>query len=538
MATATKRNHDTYQNAPIGDPKHDVPVTIIPFQSYASVIIRMKNLRRLCLTETLLPYDFIIQLPNLTNLKDLEIKSCDIESSYSYVKNDEESSSIPTTRSPSPASSHWDAPTFEPHSQPQLQVHINDVTGTNTTNITHLTLLGIQMSVEPPLFAAHVPSSHVRRYAGGIDYFYRTLISPSLVYIHTTTFELTNIKKVFEDLVPSDQSNTSTENTENTERLEQAHGPDETAEELFNALKHFCISCCIRAPGANDLLPFLWRFGQGITRLELSNKDESENNNLFRDWIEGHMSPLTQATTTAARRFLPNLTSYAGPSALLDVLYRGRELRDISIRDRLPKVGRSDWRTDDGETGSPAVENLLDALEGWGFTNNNNAQQAATVLVFGNASPNQTTNLQDLLSHWIANRTPQRSQLGRDALEIDMKKLEDTKVVREMAEYLGRTVQIALRHLGSKGVMLERLELTLVWWDVDLLWMVVNVMPSLKELEIKCFKQGPDEVCIIPLYSYSPTLLPWNIFLTNMPPSNFSCLFGETFCTYFLISNG
>lgn len=489
----------------------------------------MTNLRRLSLHEVLLPYDFICQIPTLTNLRELEIKSCDIESMYTYEQVPEEGWDL-GTQSSSPNNGLWDddaSPMQSPETQAPVNSTGNPWTSTtsatglnnlaNTTRITHLTLLGIQMSLEPLLVPSNLSGSYFRRYTGGIEYFYRTIVTPSLTYLHTTSFELTSINKIFEDLATSYASSSSL-NEENTgEQHPMSNDTEDEASDIFQILNHLCVSCCVRASGADVLLQFLWRFGRGITRLELSNRDDSDSSNQFREWVEGNLSPLVQnlnsssnsssSSSSTTRRFLPNLTSYAGPSILLDILYRGRELRDVSIRDRLPKIGRSDWRAEDGDTGTPAVETLLDALEGWGLTNNTSVQQVANALVFGNNQQNQNlnlninfnqdANLQDLLSHWVANRTPQRSQLSREALEVDMKKLEDVKVAREMAEYLGRTVQMAIRQLGSKGIMLERLELTLVIWDIDLLLMVVNIMPSLKELEIRCYKQGPDEVCVI-----------------------------------------
>jgi hypothetical protein len=92
---------------------------------------------------------------------------------------------------------------------------------------------------------------------------------------------------------------------------------------------------------------------------------------------------------------------------------------------------------------------------------------------------------------------------------------------KEMAEYLWRALHNPLREVAATGVILNRLEFTILRWDLNILWMIINTMPSLKELEIKCLREGPDEVRDPNHYHFS---------IADNYSSNSSCHSGATFC--------
>lgn len=148
-------------------------------------------------------------------------------------------------------------------------------------------------------------------------------------------------------------------------------------------------------------------------------------------------------------RFLPNLTSYTGPSVLIEPISQGRPLSGIKVLDRVnrPRLPLSD--------------------------------DVAQILI-------QQAQQQQLAGHPFLSPQPWLEE-GPDREE---------KIDQEVTRYLSKVLQRTIQMLCSNGAHLTRLEASTVRWDVDILWMLKEKMPNLMILSIYCQKSGPDDVCV------------------------------------------
>ena len=204
---------------------------------------------------------------------------------------------------------------------------------------------------------------------------------------------------------------------------------------------------------ARRLISFAERFGHAVSHLAILEATNEACDDL-RQMIPSH-----------AQAF-PNLSSYYGPSSLVAVLQPGRPLQDIRIRDI---VHAPRW-----PLSTETVTMLLTQA----------AVQAQAGLPYLSLSP------------WLD----------------DLSDSERTRRIEvEMGEYKGKLLKHTIHQLSVAGINLRKLECEIMRWDEDLLWMLVQHQPQVRDLRITCTSHGPDEVYFV-LLIVSWILTPNNLF--------------------------
>jgi len=219
---------------------------------------------------------------------------------------------------------------------------------------------------------------------------------------------------------------------------------------------------------ARRLISFAERFGHAVTHLAILEATNEACDDL-RLMIPSHPQAF------------PNLSSYYGPSSLVGVLQPGRPLQDIRIRD-IVHAPRWPLTTE-------TITMLLTQA----------AVQAQAGLPYLSLSP------------WLD----------------DLSDSERTRrIEEEMGEYKGKLLKHTIHQLSVAGINVRKLECEIMRWDEDLLWMLVQHQPQVRDLRIACTSHGPDEVCflsIVSLVKHQATQLQqfylsfWGCFLDRFP---------------------
>jgi hypothetical protein len=190
---------------------------------------------------------------------------------------------------------------------------------------------------------------------------------------------------------------------------------------------------------ARRLISFAERFGHAVTHLAILEATNEACDDL-RQMIPSHPQAF------------PNLGSYYGPSSLVGVLQPGRPLQDIRIRDI---VHAPRW-----PLSTETITMLLTQA----------AVQAQAGLPYLSLSP------------WLD----------------DLSDIERTRrIEEEMGEYKGKLLKHTIHQLSVAGINLRKLECEIMRWDEDLLWMLVQHQPQVRDLRIACTSHGPNEVCFV-----------------------------------------
>ena len=187
---------------------------------------------------------------------------------------------------------------------------------------------------------------------------------------------------------------------------------------------------------ARRLISFAERFGHAVAHLAILEATNEACDDL-RQMIPSHPQAF------------PNLGSYYGPSSLVSVFQPGRPLQDIRIRDI---VHAPRW-----PLSTETITMLLTQA----------SVQAQAGLPYLSLSP------------WLD----------------DLSDSERTRrIEEEMGEYKGKLLKHTIHQLSLAGISLRKLECEIMRWDEDLLWMLVQHQPQVRDLRIACMSDGPNEV--------------------------------------------
>ena len=434
--------------------------TTLPSTSLASSILLMNNLRTLVLSNVTLPGELINSLPGLHHLEELELERCKAESILILDQ---------TQRSDCVAEQHisedngihvqlllGDPPSPSKSTRPPL---FNPATPRWPPRLTRVSVSGM-VSVPPMFdFRMHGDGAYDVTRIDGVEQLYATIISPHLRFLRTTSEAFKGIFEAYKRALLIANSDT-----------EEHYIPSQ--------LTDFRIVYSNADGGARRLFDLLESFGHRLHHLEIAETTKEECVDfvmLIRDRLG--MAPFTLANLmpfsgshSTSTPFLESLQSFTGPSCLAPLFFQASNIKSLCIRDSFSKVANDIlWRdgTHHGALLPGAVNGpMLSHL----------AQN-----IFG--TPVQPT--QD----WtIFHNTPTHDQAAHPKAYL----LE--RIERQVTTYLTNALHTNASTFKGLAGALERLEFTVVRWDIDLLWMVVNELPQLTGLEIRCLSEAPDSV--------------------------------------------
>ncbi|KAG8819045.1 hypothetical protein FRC18_012213 [Serendipita sp. 400] len=502
-----------------------------PSSSVLGALLSMKNLKILVLSQLLIPNNLVTALAEFPYLEEVDIRWCKTESICTIVptagpptattedaRDDEsyEDSSDGERRGAAEVSAHISAHTYPSSSS------LSAPTDSDTKNIlrgdiwppslTRLTLIGV--TVAPTVFnltpGNETTSYHIARQSG-LDELYSICVSPNLRYLRTSSPDLVPILEAYERALTSQRSSDP----------EQEDNGDDAPLMHPSQLQEFRISFCSRDRGANRLVDFLDTHGAQITHLEIANTTSEESQELSRLLDERSSSMLLTRPTIGVNIFLPSLQSYNGPSCLAVYFLSIGDVKEMDFQDCLGKLANdSAWRDGNHDGLLPIVT----AAHGHGSTIHAVPQswshgESTTNVGVVQQTFNQAFNPGLSMSSnnvFVSEAEDHRSMsaisgaTGSRVLRPDARNNAIAlRLEREVELYLSGAFHRAMKDLlPYSGMLLEKLSLSIVRWDIDLLWMIVNITPQLLSLEIRCLREGPDSQFFMSFWGHFLHLMP------------------------------
>ncbi|KAG8818806.1 hypothetical protein FRC17_010698 [Serendipita sp. 399] len=497
--------------------------------SILGAILLMKNLKILALSHLLIPNKLVTALTDFPYLEEVDIRWCKTESICTIVptldpsntateepRDDEscEDSSDGEKRVTAEGSAHISAHTYPSSSSlptptdPEVNKPLRGALW--PPSLTRLTLIGV--TVAPTVFNL-TPSSETTSYniarRSGLDELYSTCVSPNLKYLRTSSPDLVPILEAYERALTAQRSHTP--------------GQDESGDEPSlmepSQLEDFRISFCSRDRGANRLVDFLETHGAQVTHLEIANTTGEESQELARLFDERIVTSSSIRSTVGVGALLPSLRSYSGPSCLAVYFSTIGDVRDMDFQDCLGKLANDAAWCEGNQDG---LLPIVTSAHGHGPTIHAVPQSWSQGEATANVGPpQQTFNLINPLSI-SPNHVPVLDngdqQLGTFSLHLTISRqhrsdartgILTSRLEREVEQYLSGAFHRAMKDLMPySGMPLERLSFAIVKWDIDLLWMIVNIMPQLLSLEIRCLREGPDSQFFMSFWGHFLHLMP------------------------------
>lgn len=283
----------------------------------AQTIQHMNNLHSLSLSGIILPSLVVNVLPTLLNLRTLSIRGCRIETQQ-YIP----------TQIIVPANIESLTIMFLQTGIAPLRPHPSD-----NPNVVHPQENHNHLQRDDMLdITRHSPDSQHT-----LPNFLRSIISPSLKKLTITTYDFVAVSTAYTlALTPERPADSDKEDEEDEE--------DDESRFLPSVLMDFTLYGAFGQHSTPRIYKFLKRHGQNLERLALVGPSTEGIKELDRMIREPPSNPPRAATGTQLptphpprkkkeKEILPNLRTYKGPSGLVLTLFRGRDLRDVTVRD-------------------------------------------------------------------------------------------------------------------------------------------------------------------------------------------------------------
>lgn len=440
----------------------------LPSTSIAGSILLMTNLRKLSLSNVILPGELINALPDLQNLEELELERCRAETILVLDQ--------------TPISDQLVNQRIQEGNGIQVQLLMGDQSSNeagvplfNSTTprwpprLTRVSLSGIASAPTMFDFRMHGGAmSYDFTRLDGVEQLYATIISPHLCSLRTTSEAFRTVFEAYKKALLV------------TNATDEHYIPSQ--------LTDFRIVYSNADGGARRLFDFLESFGHRLSHLEIAETTKEECVDLvmlLRDRLG-----MASHSFEDAKPFLQSLQSFTGPSCLAPLFFQAANIKSLCIRDSFSKVANDIlWR--DGTHPGAIFPGATNGTMHFHLAQN----------VF--ALPSNHTALSPSTEWGAVYNFFGPPEQGAHPKAHLMERIE-----RQVTKYLTNALHTTVSSLKTLAGALERLEFTVVRWDIDSLWMIVQELPQLTALEIRCLTEGPDSQLFESF---------WGIFLRRLP---------------------